>query len=243
MARTLSPRTSLILRYSYQRTRIFNITVPLDEVDRQYRSVTLSGPSVSLIDDTRDDALDPHRGHFLGADVQLSLKQLGGASLAKAYLQGANYRRLWPIVTLALNARLGLARTMGQGEPLRLPLPDRFFAGGDYSLRGFQVDTAGPMEPAPSGALVPTGGNALVLAGAELRVDLGRSLSLAVFSDVGNVFPLASDLDLGDLRYTAGLGLRYRTALGPVRLDWGYKLDRQPGESAGRLHFTIGHAF
>jgi outer membrane protein insertion porin family len=90
---------------------------------------------------------------------------------------------------------------------------------------------------------VPTGGNALLIGSAELRIDTGHRVSLAVFSDSGNVYPLVSDMTLGDIRYVAGLGLRYRSALGPFRLDWGYKLNRRPNESAGHIHVTIGHAF
>jgi outer membrane protein insertion porin family len=60
---------------------------------------------------------------------------------------------------------------------------------------------------------------------------------------MGNVYPLVGDIDLGDMRYTAGVGLRYRSALGPLRVDWGYKLDRREGEDAYRFHFTLGHAF
>jgi outer membrane protein insertion porin family len=146
-------------------------------------------------------------------------------------------------VLLALSSRVGLARTFGLGEPLLLPLPDRFFAGGDYSLRGYATDTAGPLVPSATGRLVPTGGNALLVGGAELRLDAGRNVSIAVFSEAGNVYPLVSDMDLGSLRYTAGLGLRYKSALGPLRIDWGYKLNRRDGESSSRVHFTVGHAF
>ena len=89
----------------------------------------------------------------------------------------------------------------------------------------------------------PEGGNALLLGGAELRRHLAGAFSAAAFTESGNVYPLASDLSPDDLRYTAGLGLRYKSALGPLRVDWGYKLDRRPGESAYHLHFTIGHAF
>ena len=120
---------------------------------------------------------------------------------------------------------------------------DRFFAGGDYSLRGFKLDTAGPLEAGTSGQLFPTGGNALILGGAELRVDLGHHVGVAAFSEAGNVYRLISDIDFGDVRYTAGLGLRYKSALGPIRIDWGYKLNRRSGEDPYRFHFTVGHAF
>jgi len=242
-ARTLSPAWSLILRYAYQETTIFNIEVPLDEVDRQFRSTTFSGPSASVVNDTRDDPLDPHRGRFIGADVQLSHAVLGGDTFLKGFLQAATYQRLTARTVLAVSGRVGLGRTFGFDQPLRLPLPERFFAGGDYSLRGFGVDRAGPLVLSPSGKLVPTGGNGLLLGGAELRYDAGRRLSAAAFTEAGNVYPLASEIALGDVRYTAGLGLRYKSALGPLRIDWGYKLDRRPGEKPYHVHLTIGHAF
>jgi outer membrane protein insertion porin family len=232
---------SLIARYTYQLIDTFNIVNP-DEVGREFTSSTVSGPSASLVHDTRDDPLDPRRGRFASADVQLSHEVLGGDSFVKGFLQASSYRRLNARVVLALSGRLGLARTFGEA-PLLLPRPDRFYAGGDYSVRGFSLDAVGPLAAEPSGRLVPTGGNALLLGGAELRVDAGRYFSVAAFTDAGNVYSLVSDLDAGELRYTAGLGLRYRSALGPLRVDWGYKLNRRLGESAYRFHFTLGHAF
>jgi outer membrane protein assembly factor BamA len=242
-ARILTRRLNLILRLSFQQTRVYNVQVPIEVVDRQFRSYTASGPSATLLNDTRDDPLDPHRGAFLGADVQLSTHVLGGASFLKGFFQAVGYRRLGSRVVFALSGRMGLARTMGEGQPLLLPLPERFFAGGDSSLRGFDVDFAGPLAPASDGTLHPTGGNALVLGNAEVRLDATHSLSVAAFSDVGNVYSLVSDVDLGGLRYTAGLGLRYKTSFGPLRFDWGYKLNRLPGESPYHFHVTVGHAF
>jgi outer membrane protein insertion porin family len=243
LVQTVRQRTawSLIVRYTYQLIDTFNIVNP-DEVGREFTSSTVSGPSASVVHDTRDDPLDPRRGGFASADVQLSHGVLGGDSFVKGFLQASRYRRLNARVVLALSGRLGLARTFGE-SPLLLPRPDRFYAGGDYGVRGFSLDAVGPVAPGPTGRLVPTGGNALLLGGAELRVDAGRFFSVAAFTDAGNVYPVVSDLDGGDLRYTAGLGLRYRSALGPLRMDWGYKLNRHPGESGYRFHFTLGHAF
>jgi outer membrane protein assembly complex protein YaeT len=222
----------LILRYSYLRTNTFNITVDIDEVDRQFQDSTFSGPSVSLVNDARDDALDPRGGHFLGADAYLSANALGGDSFVKSYFQGAFYHRVHSGVILALSGRVGLATTFGSDVPDRLPLPDRFYAGGDYSLRGFKIDSVDP-----------EGGNGLLLGSAELRFDAGRRLSLAAFSDVGNVYPLVSDMTLSDLRYAAGFGIRYRSAVGPIRVDLGFKLNRRGDESLTHLHVTVGHAF
>jgi outer membrane protein insertion porin family len=233
----------LILRFGYEKTHLFDVTVPTDEIDRQFQNSTSSGPSASYIEDTRDDPLDPHGGRFLGADLQLSHAIFGGDSFVKGFAQFATYRSLYPRLLLALSARLGLAGTLREGDPERLPLPDRFFAGGDNSVRGFALDMVGPLEPSTTGDLVPTGGNALVLGGAELRILAAHRLVVALFSDAGNVYPTISTLTLDDVRYTAGFGFRYKTALGPLRIDWGLKLNRRPGESPGHVHFTIGNAY
>jgi outer membrane protein insertion porin family len=230
-ARQLRPAWNLIARYTYQRTDAFNITSP-GQVGREFAFSTFSGPAGSVVNDTRDDPLDPHRGRFVSADLQFSHKVLGGDSFLKGFVQGALYERLNARTVLAVSGRVGLARTFGLEESIFLPRPDRFYAGGDYSLRGFETD-----------AVDPLGGNALVLAGAELRFDVGKSFQTAVFSDVGNVYELVSELDLSNVRASAGVGVRYRTAFGPVRVDWAFKLNRRQDESASRVHLTIGHAF
>jgi outer membrane protein insertion porin family len=241
--RSLDPRTSLILRYFYQDTNVYNIDVPIDEIDRQYRTYAVSGPSASVVFDSRDDPLEPRRGLFLGADLQASLAALGGVSYLRGFFQATGIQQVRTDLGLVLSARLGLAGTFGDEAPL-LPLPERFFAGGDYGPRGFPVDGVGPQVLGTDGKLYPTGGNALLLGGAELRYNVSRSFQLASFLDTGNVYPEVPDLRVSDLRWSAGLGVRYRTPIGPIRLDWGYVLDPRPGDQ-GRSHFhlTIGHAF
>jgi len=229
--RPLSSRWSLIVRMGYQRVHVFNVINP-GQVSREFGNYAVSGPSSSVVNDTRDDPVEPRRGRFLSADVEFSAKRLGGDTFVKGFVQASTYETLTSRVVLALNARVGLARTIGLEESIFLPRAERFYAGGDYSLRGFSLDS-----------VLPTGGNALLLGSAELRVDAGRYFSAAVFSDVGNVYPLVSDVTLSNLRYTAGVGLRYKSAVGPLRVDWGYKLDRRLGESAYHVHLTIGHAF
>lgn len=230
-SRRLPAGWNLIARYTFQQTDAFNIENP-GQVGREFTTSTFSGPTTSVVNDTRDDPLDPRRGHFLTADVQLSHRVLGGDTFLKGFVQGAFYRRLDARTVVAVSGRLGLARTFGLEESLFLPRPDRFYAGGDYSLRGFDADTVEPL-----------GGNALLLCGAELRFSAGRSFSPALFADAGNVYRLVSDFDAGVLRYSAGVGLRYRTAFGPIRVDWAFKLNRRGDESRSQVHLTIGHAF
>jgi outer membrane protein insertion porin family len=230
-ARQITKAWTLIGRLGYQRTRTYDVAVPEEEIGREYLPSTFAGPAASFVRDTRDDPLEPRKGTFLGGDLSLSLPALGADGYVKAFFQASGFRPLHARTLLALNARLGLARTFGGDEPL-LPQPDRFFAGGDYSLRGWAVDSVDY-----------EGGNALLLASAEVRFDVGPSIALAAFLDSGNVYPVVSDLRLDDVLYSAGLGLRYKTAVGPLRVDWGYKLNRRPGEKPYQLHFTVGHAF
>ena len=240
--RTLDARTTLILRYLYQDTLVFNVEGSIDEIDRQYRTYAVSGPSASVVFDTRDDPLEPRRGIFLGADLQLSSGALGGESYLRSFLQATRISRLRADLVVVLSGRIGLATTFADASPL-LPLPERLFAGCDYGPRGFAVDGVGPRLGRVGGVSYPTGGNAVVLGGAEMRFNLSRSFQVASFLDTGNVYLETRDVALADLRWSAGLGLRYRTPIGPIRLDWGYVLDHQTGESHSRFHLSIGHAF
>jgi outer membrane translocation and assembly module TamA len=169
---------------------------------------------------------------------------------------------------LATGARLGLAKGFPyttpaldengnpipgpDGDPLTvtitdLPASERFFAGGDTTVRGFALDRLGTPETLDSSGF-PTGGNAVVVLNAELRVPVWRDFGAAAFVDGGNVFRRAADLDLSRIRGTAGFGVRYRSPLGPLRLDLGFKLDRQvlptgELEPPSAWYISFGQAF
>jgi outer membrane protein insertion porin family len=87
------------------------------------------------------------------------------------------------------------------------------------------------------------GGNAFFLGNLEFRISVVKNWRIVAFFDTGQVWLDSKDVDLTDLRYTAGLGLQYNTPVGPIRVDYGHKLDRRAGESSGEVHFSIGHAF
>jgi outer membrane protein insertion porin family len=127
-----------------------------------------------------------------------------------------------------------------------LPASERFFAGGDTTIRGYALDSVGAPETISSQGF-PIGGSALVIFNVELRAPVWRDLGAAVFVDAGNVFRQASEFDLSRLRGASGFGLRYRSPIGPIRVDLGFKMDRRM--IGGRLeprtaiHFSIGQAF
>ncbi len=114
-------------------------------------------------------------------------------------------------------------------------------------MRGFAQDRLGEPSTLDRNGL-PTGGNALLIFNGEVRVPVWRGLVAAGFFDAGNVFARVSSLDVGAIRSAAGLGLRYLSPIGPIRIDLGFKLDPQTfangrRESRTALHITVGQAF
>jgi outer membrane translocation and assembly module TamA len=127
-----------------------------------------------------------------------------------------------------------------------LPASERFFAGGDTSVRGFSLDRLGSAGTL-SRTGFPIGGNSTVVLNAETRITVRGPWQAVAFVDAGNVFRRASDLDLTDLRPAAGLGVRYQ-AFGTIRLDWGFNLDRRElaagvRERGSVFHISLGQAF
>ena len=260
VARRLAPGVRTSARYSFGTTRTFDERLDPENqarIDRIFPQVRLSAFAGAISRDTRDDVLNPERGTFVSGEGSVASRALGGqVGFLKSYLQGFWFRRL-PVRTRAIFATriaVGLGGRVvtsadSQGEPGSLedlPASERFFAGGDTTIRGFALDTAGALNTiSPEG--FPRGGNALLLLNGELRVPVWGDLGAAFFLDGGNVFNRVTEVDLAELRGSAGFGVRYQSPIGPIRFDLGFKLDRRniAGrlESGHALHFSIGQAF
>ena len=128
-----------------------------------------------------------------------------------------------------------------------LPASERFFGGGDTTVRGFALDRLGTEETLdPQG--FPQGGNGMAIFNLETRAPYWKNLQFVWFLDAGNVFKHASDIRLQEMRFTSGLGFRYRSPIGPLRVDWGWKLSTRLELTGGRersnvLHISLGQAF
>lgn len=258
-----TPRYSGVARVSFERTRIFNRDPDSEQaplIDRLFPQVRLVRFSGATIRDTRDDPLDPARGSLATISTDLAARAVGSeVGFVRTYVEGFLYRRL-PArrsTVLALGARLGAAHGFPREKDGRivqdLPASERFFAGGDTSVRGFSLDRAGD-ERTITPAGFPTGGNGVIVLNAELRVHAfgparqRGEIQAVGFVDAGNVFPRASDLDVTDLRPAAGFGVRYRSPVGPIRVDLGFNLDRRElvlgvRERGAVLHISLGQAF
>jgi outer membrane protein assembly factor BamA len=254
----LSPIYSVSGLYSFQHTSLFDEQFTPDEeplIDRLFPQVRLSKVSASFIRDSRDDVLDASRDTLFIVDADLAARAIGSeVGFARTFVQGFYYTQL-PVprrMVLALGARLGAAHGFPRdvdGQVVQdLPASERFFAGGDTSVRGFSLDRLGNEDTITASGF-PTGGNGVVVLNSELRVRVIGSLQAAAFVDAGNVFPRASDLDLTDLRPSAGFGLMYQIGgLPPLRVDLGFNLDPRelvPGTPERRhvLHILLGQAF
>ncbi|HET7698161.1 MAG TPA: POTRA domain-containing protein [Vicinamibacterales bacterium] len=265
VAYRVSPVVRSSARYTFGTTRIVDNVIDEEgeqlTVDRAFPQVRLSTVSAALSRDTRDDPLEPQRGTFLAFDATIAGRAIGSeVGFTKAFLQGFVYRNLGrPNLVFAGGARVGLARAFvrqvtivdengtPQVEQVRdLPASERFYTGGESTIRGYALDSVGaPATLTPSG--FPRGGDAEIVLNAELRLPIRGAVGGVVFVDGGNVFARASDLDLSQLRGSVGFGARYRSPIGPIRLDMGFKLDRRligtALEPRYAVHFSIGQAF
>nr|MBS0021375.1 outer membrane protein assembly factor BamA [Gammaproteobacteria bacterium] len=186
----------------------------------------------------RDDDLNPTQGVLLRAGIEHSnTAVLSDVSFVKVRMEGRYYRPLgWQTV---LATRLTLGGIEPYGGATSVPSNVRFFAGGAGSVRGFANNRLGPLDVNGN----PIGGNSLIEGSVELRFPITRTWGGALFVDFGNVFEPAFTYRLPDLRYTGGLGVRYFTPVGPLRLDVAFLLDPQDGDQTAPLYFSIGQAF
>jgi outer membrane translocation and assembly module TamA len=244
-------------------------------IDRLFPQVRLSTVSGGAIWERRQpNVLAPMRGTFSSVDTEVAIRAIGSeVGYVKVFGQVATFHaiRVGRPIVVAARAQLGLAHGFERrlvavdedgnpildpdGQPIvevleDLPASQRFFAGGGNTVRGFQLDRLGVPEILNEDGL-SNGGNGLVVFNLELRNTLGRvfgrDLTGVVFVDAGNVFERASDLDLSRLRGTWGVGGRYDSPLGPIRLDIGFKMDRMVfkglRESGWEYHLSFGQTF
>lgn len=247
LEKRLDEKSFLFLRYNFSNVIISNVTQP-EELRRQDTTVQLGRLSVTYLRDTRDSPFDPTEGNVTTLDLALVTRALGGSeSFFRFYGEHGRVHPVFrlPGTVLVVDVRLGLAWPYGRS--FALPISERFFAGGSTTLRGFGFEQAGPRAPDPNrpGQTKPLGGNALAIINGELRFPLFRALRLhgAAFYDGGNVFAQVSDFRLSGFSHTVGFGLRVKTPIGPLRLDWGILVRRQPAVPRSQFHATFGYPF
>jgi outer membrane protein insertion porin family len=253
----------LIYSLSYRRVSVNagTLQVSLSQIPLYAQPARVGGPGVTWIRDTRDVPLDAHRGSLTTAEQFFADSHFGSqANFNRIDVSNATYYELgrdhW---VLARQTRYGQERAFGTADQLLIPLPERLYAGGATSHRGFAVNSAGPRDPQTG---YPIGGAGVFVNTLELRSPppdlpyVGTNVSFVLFHDMGNAFQNSSQIwpsairikqphsytcrnvsvpyttyntrdtcDFNDFSHALGLGLRYHTPIGPVRVDFGYNLN------------------
>jgi outer membrane protein assembly factor BamA len=253
LAEKLSPSSSILYRFVYRYVVASNLRIAVQEIPLFSQNTKVSEFDVSWLRDRRNSPSDPSRGNFNTMDVSLAARAMGSsANFIRVYMQNSTFSPIGRRFVFARSTRFGVQTVYGNSVSTDIPLPERFFAGGGTSLRGFGLNQAGPRDPVTG---FPVGGQAELIFNQDLRFPMrlpliGDRLGGAVFYDAGNVFPSIRTISLrvappaptfdpsnpnvcltncsNNLTYfshTAGFEFRYGTPIGPVALDLGYQLN------------------
>ena len=203
------------------------------------RDYTLAGVTVSARYDTTDNAFDPTRGVRVIASASADPRALGSSiNLYSGKAQASAYYAFDGEARTILAGRVAVGSLAGADTNL-IPDNRRFFAGGGGSVRGFAWRSLSPTGPGG----VAVGGRSLFEGSLEGRVKITETIGIVPFLDAGGAFAAGYPDFRGGLRFAAGLGLRYYTGFGPIRLDVATPLARRQGEAPVAVYVSVGQAF
>ena len=268
MNQQLTLRTSLLYHYTFRKVLVSNLNAHIspEEIPLFNAPTLVSQFGAGWVRDARDNPADATRGNFNSADFSVADTGIGSsASFLRFYFQNSTYHPIGRRFSFARSIRIGILRPYRDTVsltfpapttpplPTVIPLPERFFAGGGTSLRGFALNQAGPRDSVTG---FPVGGQALLILNQEFRFPMrlpfiGTALSGALFYDGGNVYSRVDRItfrpyspkpifnpanptqcefnctnELNYFSHTLGLGFRYATPVGPIRIDLGYQINR-----------------
>jgi len=242
--------TAGLLRFAYRRVSTSDVVIPALLIPQLLQPVRIGIISGNLVQDHRDNPTDPHAGMYNTLDAGLASSIFGSQrNFTKLLVRNATYHRLTKNVVLARQITFGTILPFNTPAGLTasdaVPLPERFFGGGNISLRAFPENQAGPRDtgsPAGPGGTAteptgfPLGGNAVLISNIELRFPLiGQNIGGVLFHDAGNIYSSVDDIsfrfhqrNLDGFNYmvhAVGFGIRYKTPVGPIRVDLAYSIN------------------
>ncbi len=234
----LSRANTFLARYVVRRSSVSNLKIDPLLVPLLSQPARIGMLEGSFLGDRRDDPADAHRGMYNTADLGLASKYLGSnRSFARFLGSSTTYKTFKGQYVFAQRTQFGwigpFAVDRGVNPVQSVPLPERLFAGGSTSLRGFPDNQAGPRDPYSG---FPLGGNALLIHNTELRFPfMGDNIDGVLFHDMGNVYSSPSAIsfrvhqkdpqDFDYMVHAVGFGIRYRTPVGPIRVDLAYSMN------------------
>lgn len=211
-----------------------------DDIDDAFGNNTYLtfGVPIGYTRDTRDNKLNPTEGFNAALSAIPSYEILGETFFSTFEGSISGYYSLGAEDRIVLAARLSAGMMVGAGDLESVPATRRFFAGGGGSVRGYAYQEISPENAAGD----PTGGRAYALGSFEARVNVTETIGIVPFLDIGSV-TAANYPDFSDIRMGAGIGLRYQTPFGPLRLDVAMPLDPYDGGSKYGIYAGIGQSF
>jgi len=240
VARRFGEAWTASLGWAYSWSAVGDVSQRADHLlDDPERRVFLQGPRFTVRRSTVADPLDARSGTRAELSVTPWLPGLGSdVGFTSIEANAAAFQPIGPTV-LAGRVRLGTLQPFGGDSADEAPLPERFYAGGGSSVRGFSFWRLGPRRADGQ----PIGGASVLELSTELRFPIRGALGGVTFVDAGQVDLEPWGWKPADLTVSVGAGLRYRTPLGPVRLDVAHPLNAPDDAGTTWFHFSIGQAF
>jgi outer membrane protein insertion porin family len=238
-----------VLTYGYERVKIKDLEDNAPDLIKRQAAESggvsnTSSMTFALIRDTRDSFVEPTRG----LRARVAATYAGGVldadnDFVKFNVDASQYHPLFWKVVGHLRGDVSFGESYGRTETL--PVQERFFMGGPNTVRGFRNFTISPKDPVTDSV---TGGNKAWFANAEVIFPLYEQVRLRglVFFDVGQVYDEQddfADIFRRSIKRSAGIGIRFNSPIGAIRLEWGFNLNRESGERLQVLHFSAGTTF
>jgi len=219
------------LTYTYEKVIERDISEIVDTLDVYKKSSITFG----FTWDNSNPVFTPQRGWYVGFSFKVNGLFLGRQfKYAKPLI---DLRRYQVVADMVLAYRIKVGTIVSYAKDTLIPVEDRFYSGGSNSVRGWSRSLLGPLDDEG----IPVGGNSLLESSVELRYPIMGSFAGVVFTDFGNVWKNSLTCKINELRYSVGLGLRYNTMIGPIRLDIARPIFDT--EKKIQWHFSIGHAY
>lgn len=239
VSREIERRFRVSADYRFSRSELSNVDIADPIAADALQDVDISSVTLSGAYDRRDSVFVPSRGHLIKLSFELATEALGSElDFVRFRLSHASFFPLGEDTVIGASWRAGAISPIE--DTSTIPLQERFFNGGENTVRSFEEDELGPEDSSGN----PLGGEAFHVVSLELRRRLTGNLEGAAFYDGGNVETNADDLFLFEgFRHGLGLGLRYLLPIGPIRLDGAVNPDPRPDEDDWVLHFTVGTSF
>jgi outer membrane protein insertion porin family len=233
--------TRLFTYYTYEQATVDDVSDTASRFIRdQIGDHTTSAVRAILRRDSRNHNFNPTAGSDNSISLEYAGNPIGGTNaFIKAIADSGWYFQVWWRHVIVVHGRAGWITGHSGGD---LPIYERFFLGGINTLRGFDYNSVGPKDPETGDVI---GGELMAQANLEYRFPIVEKMGLLglVFYDTGNAWLKDEGYDLGTLRKSVGVGVRWLSPMGPLRLEYGWVLDPEPGETTSNWEFTIGSLF